>query len=214
MNIIVIGPPGVGKGTYAEILSRKYNIPKISSGDLFHKAIREETHLGKEIGDYVSKGELVPDAIVIKLIKERLEENDCREGFLLDGFPRTITQAEAMETSKVIHRVLNFVAPDEEVLSRLSGRRTCRKCGEIYHLKNRPPRVSGICDNCGGKLYQRSDETPDVFRNRLNVYRKKTKPVIDYFRKKSLLVDIDASYPYEEIGKVIAQCDEALSEIR
>lgn len=214
MNIIVIGSPGVGKGTYAEILSRKYNIPKISSGDLFHKAIREETRLGKEIGDYVSKGELVPDDIVIELIKERLAENDCRKGFLLDGFPRTITQVEAMEKSKVIHRVLNFVAPDEEVLSRLSGRRTCKKCGEIYHIKNRPPRLSGTCDRCGGKLYQRSDEAPDVIRNRLNVYRKKTKPVIDYFRKKNLVADIDANYPYEEIGKVIAQCDEALSEIR
>lgn len=214
MNIIVIGPPGVGKGTYAEILSRKYNIPKISSGDLFHKAIREETRLGKEIGDYVSKGELVPDAIVIELIKERLEEKDCREGFLLDGFPRTITQAEAMEKFKVIDRVLNFVAPDEEVLSRLSGRRTCRKCGEIYHIKNRPPKVPGRCDLCGGKLYQRTDETPEVIRNRLSVYREKTKPVIDYLRKKSLLVDIDASYPYEEIRKVIAQCDEVLSGIR
>ncbi len=214
MNIIVIGPPGVGKGTYTEILSKKYNIPKISSGDLFHKAIREETPLGRKIKDYVSKGELVPDAIVIELIKQRLQEDDCREGFLLDGFPRTITQGEAIEKFKAIHLVLNFVAPDEEVLSRLSGRRTCRKCGEIYHIKNRPPKVSGICDHCGGKLYQRTDETPEVIRNRLDVYRRKTKPVIDYFRKSSLLVDIDASYPYEEIVKVIAQCDEALSEIR
>ena len=214
MNIIVIGPPGVGKGTYTEILSKKYNIPKVSSGDLFHKAIREETPLGRKIRDYVSKGELVPDAIVIELIKKRLQEDDCREGFLLDGFPRTITQGEAMEKFKVIHLVLNFVAPDEEVLSRLSGRRTCRKCGEIYHIKNHPPKVSGTCDHCGGKLYQRTDETPEVIGNRLDVYRRKTKPVIDYFRKNSLLVDIDASYPYEEIGKVIAQCDEALSEIR
>lgn len=214
MNTIVIGPPGVGKGTYAEILSKKYGIPKISSGDLFHKAIRDETPLGKEIKDYVSQGELVPDEIVIELIKERLQRHDCDDGFLLDGFPRTIAQAKAMEEFKRIDSVLNFVAPDDEILSRLSGRRTCRKCGAIYHVKNRPPKVSGICDRCDGKLYQRTDETPEVIRNRLKVYREKTKPVIGFFREKGLLADIDASYPYEEINKVVAQCDEVLSEIR
>ncbi len=214
MNIVVVGPPGVGKGTYAEILSKKYSIPKISSGDLFHKAIRDQTPLGKQIKDYVSHGELVPDEIVIELIKERLQRHDCEEGFLLDGFPRTIAQAKAMEEFKRIDSVLNFVAPDEEILSRLAGRRTCKKCGAIYHLKNRPPKVSGVCDRCGGKLYQRTDETPEVVRNRLKVYREKTKPVIGFFREKGLLADIDASYPYEEINKVIAQCDEVLSAIR
>lgn len=214
MNLIVIGPPGVGKGTYAEILSTKYIIPKISSGDLFHRAIREGAPLGKEIGDYVSKGELVPDEVVIELIRERLQEDDCKDGFLLDGFPRTISQAKALEEAGKVDKVLNFTAPDEEVLSRLSGRRTCRKCGAIYHTKNRPPKVLGVCDRCGGKLYQRTDETPEVIKTRLRVYREKTKPVIDYFRKKGVLVDIDARYPYEEIDKVIAQCDDALSEIR
>ncbi len=213
MNIIVIGPPGVGKGTYSEILSKKYNIPKISSGDLFHKAIRDETVLGKKIRNYVSHGDLVPDEIVIDLIKERLRKDDCKEGFLLDGFPRTIAQAESMERFKKIGKVLNFVAPDEEILSRLSGRRTCRKCGAIYHVENRPPKVDGICDRCGGKLYQRTDETPKVIKNRLRVYREKTTPVVNYFRERDLLVDIDASYPYEEIDKVIAQCDNAISEI-
>ncbi len=214
MNIVTIGPPGVGKGTYAEILSKKYALPKISSGDLFHEAIREETTLGKKIKEYVSKGELVPDNIVIELVRDRLQKGDCKNGFLLDGFPRTIAQANALEKFKRIDKVLNFVAPDAEILSRLSGRRTCRACGAIYHVKNRPSTTPGVCDRCGGKLYQRTDETPEVIKNRLRVYRKKTKPVIGYFAERGLVADIDASYPYEEIDKVIAQCDEAISEIR
>lgn len=204
----------MGKGTYAEILSKKYSIPKISSGDLFRGVIKDETTLGKEIKHYVSRGELIPDEIVIGAIKERLQKDDCKEGFLLDGFPRTIAQAEAMEEFKRIDRVLNFIAPDEEILSRLSGRRTCRKCEAIYHIRNRPPKVDGICDRCGGKLYRRTDETPEVIKNRLRVYREKTKPVIGYFREKSQLADIDASYPYEDIDKVISQCDKVISEIR
>lgn len=204
----------MGKGTYAEILSKKYSIPKISSGDLFRGVIKDETTLGKEIKHYVSRGELIPDEIVIGAIKERLQKDDCKKGFLLDGFPRTIAQAKAMEEFKRIDKVLNFIAPDEEILSRLSGRRTCRKCETIYHIRNRPPKVDGICDLCGGKLYRRTDETPEVIKNRLRVYREKTKPVIGYFREKSLLADIDASYPYENIDKVISQCDKVISEIR
>ena len=207
MNIVILGSPGVGKGTYAKILSDKYNIPRISVGDLFRKAIRDETELGKKIKDYVSRGDLVPDEMVIELVKERLKKDDCKNGFFLDGFPRTIAQAEAMEKFKKIDKVLNFVASDWVIMSRLGGRRTCRECGAIYHVKEIPPKVEGICDRCGGRLYQRSDETSQAIKNRLRVYREKTKPVIDYFRKKGLLADVDANYPFEEVDKVISRCE-------
>lgn len=210
MNIVILGPPAVGKGTYAGFLSKNYNIPKISVGDLFRRAIKDETELGKKIKDYVSSGDLVPDEIVIELVKNRLEEDDCKGGFLLDGYPRTVPQAEAMMKFKKIDAALNFVAPDEVIMSRIGGRRTCSKCGAIYHVKNVPPKVEGICDRCGGRLIQRSDEKPQVIKNRLVVYRKKTKPVVDYLRKKGLLVDIDAHYSIEEIDKIISQCEKHL----
>ncbi len=213
MNIVILGSPGAGKGTYAKILSDKYNIPRISVGDLFRKAIRDETELGKKIKDYVSRGDLIPDEIVIELVKERLQKDDCKNGFFLDGFPRTIAQAEAMEKFKKIDKVLNFVASDRVIMSRLGGRRTCRECGAIYHVKEVPPKVEGVCDRCGGRLYQRSDETPQAIKNRLRVYREKTMPVIDYFRKKGLLADIDANYPFEEVDKVFSQCEKHLQNL-
>ena len=213
MNIVILGPPGVGKGTYAGFLSKKYNIPKISVGDLFRKAIKDETELGKKIKGYVSSGDLVPDEIVIELVKNRLEEDDCEKGFLLDGYPRTVAQAEAMGKFKKIDVALNFVAPDEVIMSRIGGRRTCSKCGAIYHIKNVPPKVEGICDRCGGRLIQRSDEKPQVIKNRLVVYREKTKPVSDYLRKKGCLVDIDAHYDIEEIDKIISQCEKHLEAL-
>jgi len=213
MNIVILGSPGVGKGTYAKILSDKYDIPRISVGDLFRKAIKDETELGKKIKDYVSRGDLVPDEMVIELVKERLQKDDCRSGFFLDGFPRTIAQAEAMEKFEKTDKVLNFVASDWVIMSRLGGRRTCRECGAIYHVKEIPPKVEGICDRCGGRLYQRSDETPQAIKNRLRVYREKTKPVIDYFRKKGLLANIDANYQFEEIDKVISQCEKHLQNL-
>ena len=213
MNVVLLGPPGVGKGTYANVLSIDYNIPTISVGDLFRRAIKDETELGKRIKNYVSKGDLVPDEIVIELVKNRLEEDDCKRGFLLDGYPRTVPQAEAMGKFKKIDVALNFVAPDEVIMSRIGGRRTCSKCGSIYHVKNVPPTVEGICDRCGGGLIQRSDEKPQVIKNRLVVYREKTKPVVDYLRKKGLLVDIDAHYSIEEIDKIISQCEKHLQKL-
>ncbi len=158
MNIVLLGPPGVGKGTYAGFLSKKYNIPNISVGDLFRNAIKNETPLGLKIKSYVSSGDLVPDEIVIELVKNRLDEPDCKRGFLLDGFPRTVPQAEAMLKFKNVDVALNFVAPDEEIMERIGGRRTCNKCGAIYHIKNVPTKVEGICDKCGGELIQRADE--------------------------------------------------------
>lgn len=213
MNIVILGPPGVGKGTYAGFLSKKYNIPKISVGDLFRRAIKDETELGKKIKDYVSSGDLVPDEIVIELVKNRLQGDDCKGGFLLDGYPRTVPQAEAMGKFKKIDAALNFVAPDEVIMSRIGGRRTCSKCGAIYHVKNVPPKVEGICDRCGGRLIQRSDEKPQVIKNRLVVYREKTKPVVDYLRKQGLLVDIDAHYSIEEMDKIISQCEKHLRDL-
>jgi adenylate kinase len=213
VNIVVLGPPGVGKGTYAGVLSKKHNIPTISVGDLFRRAIKDETELGKRIKGYVSSGDLVPDEVVIELVKNRLEEDDCKHGFILDGYPRTVPQAEAMMKFKKIDVSLNFFAPDEVIMERIGGRRTCSKCGAIYHIKNVPPKVEGTCDSCSGELIQRADEKPEVIKNRLEVYRQKTKPVADYLRTKDLIADIDANHPIEEIGKIIAQCEKHLKKL-
>jgi adenylate kinase len=213
MNIVVLGPPGVGKGTYAEVLSEKYVIPTISVGDLFRREIKDGSELGKRIRDYVSRGDLVPDEIVIDLVKNRLEQDDCKNGFILDGYPRTVPQTEAMMKFKKIDVALNFFAPDEVIMSRIGGRRTCKKCGAIYHIRNVPPTIEGVCDRCSGRLIQRTDEKLEVIQNRLLVYREKTKPVIDYLRTKGLIADIDANYSIEEINKIITQCENYLSKI-
>ncbi|MCJ7613526.1 adenylate kinase [Candidatus Bathyarchaeota archaeon] len=213
MNIVILGPPGVGKGTYSGFLSKKYGIPNISVGDLFRKAIKNQTDLGKRIKGYVSSGELVPDETVIELVKNRLEEPDCKTGFLLDGYPRTVPQAEAMMKFKKVDIALNFVAADAVIMERIGGRRTCSKCGAIYHLKNVPPTIEGVCDSCSGRLVQRADEKPEVIKKRLDVYREKTKPVADYLRTKGLIADIDANYPIEEIDKIIVQCEKYLAKL-
>ena len=214
VNIVLLGPPGAGKGTYAGILSKKYGIPTISVGDIFRKAIKQETELGKRVKNYVSSGDLVPDKIVIEVVNVRLNEDDCKQGFMLDGYPRTVNQAESLIALKNIGAALNFVVPDEVITSRISGRRTCNKCGAIYHTKNIPPKIEGICDKCGGALIQRADEKPKVVKNRLKVYREKTKPVADYLRTKGLVADIDANYPFEEVNKIIAQCDKVLQKLK
>lgn len=213
MNIVLLGPPAVGKGTYARFLSKKYNIPTISVGDLFRTAIKNRTELGKEVKEYVTSGNLVPDEIVIELVKNRLNQPDCKNGFLLDGYPRTVPQAEAMMKFKKVDIALNFTAPDEIIMERISGRRTCRKCGAIYHIKNIPPTIDGICDQCTGRLMQRADEKPEVVKKRLNVYREKTKPVADYLKKQGLLVDIDAHYAIEDVDKILTQCNEHLQKL-
>ena len=213
LNIVLLGPPCVGKGTYAGILSKKYSIPHISTGQIFRDEIKKQSELGKKVESFISKGDLVPDDITIEVVKVRLKEGDCKKGFLLDGFPRTIPQAEALEKITKIDKVLNFVASEKTITERLSWRRTCSKCGAIYHLKNIPPKVDGICDKCGGKLYQRSDETPKAIKVRMKEYDKKTKPLIDFYKKKKLLTNIDANYPYEQVDKIISQCDSEIERI-
>ena len=214
LNIVLLGPPGAGKGTYARILSQKYGIPTISVGDLFRAAIKNETELGKKVKAFVSSGDLVPDEIVVEVVKSRLNKDDCKRGFLLDGYPRTVYQAEVMPSFKNIVVALNFVVPDQVIMDRIGGRRTCNKCAATYHIKNIPPKVQGICDKCGSPLLQREDEKPQVIKNRLEVYREKTKPVADYLRTKDLVADIDANYPIEEIDKIISQCDKQIQKLK
>jgi len=212
MNIVLLGSPGVGKGTYANILSKKYNIPHISTGDIFREAVKKRTKLGRKVKEFLDRGELVPDYITIQVVKERSEKYDAKEGFLLDGFPRTINQAEKLEEFKKIDKVLNFVAPEKAIMDRLSGRRVCKKCGAIYHIKYMKPRVEGVCDKCGGELYQRSDEKPKIIKKRLKEYSRKTKPLIDYYKKKGLLANINSNFPIEKVDKIISQCELALEK--
>jgi len=209
MNIVLLGSPGVGKGTYAGRLSERYGIPHISTGDILREEIKRDSELGRKVKKYVERGELVPDSIIIEVIKERLAADDCRKGFILDGFPRTLNQARALDNIVRVDVVFNFVAPKEVIIERLSGRRICRKCGAIYHIRYKPPKKPGVCDICGGELYQREDDKPEVIERRLEVYKEQTAPLIDYYSRKGLLVDIDAS---KEVDEVIAQCERILRE--
>lgn len=193
MNIILFGSQGVGKGTYAQILRQKYNIPHISTGDLFREEIANKTELGKKIERYVKTGDLVPDEVTIAVLKKRLDKADAKKGFLLDGFPRTTEQAEALDKITRIDRVFHYYADKEVIVDRLSGRVICKKCGYIYNLKNAPTKKPGICDKCGGETYQRDDDKPEVIRERLELFKKKTLPLLDYYRKKGLLSEIDAN---------------------
>lgn len=201
MNLIFLGPPGVGKGTIAKEIVKEKNIPQISTGDLLREAVKEGTTLGKKAKKYMDLGKLVPDDLVIDLLKNRISQDDCKNGFILDGFPRTIPQAEALEGEVKIDKVLNFKASDETVILRISGRRTCKKCNAIYHIKNIPPKKEGICDKCRGELYQRDDDKEETVRKRLETYKQQTEPLIDFYREKGILVDIETEQPIPEIVK-------------
>ena len=186
MNIILMGLPGAGKGTQASEIVKKFPIPHISTGDMFRKAIKDETDLGKEAKSYMDRGELVPDEVTVGIVKERISEDDAKKGFLLDGFPRTIDQAESLnqimsELDREIDAVINIEVPEEELMNRLTGRRICEKCGTTYHLVFNPPKVDGICDIDGGKLYQREDDNPETVSNRLSVNVKQSKPILEYY---------------------------------
>lgn len=202
MNLIFLGPPGVGKGTVAKMIVKEKGIPQISTGDLLRAAVKEGSELGKQAKTYMDSGKLVPDDLVINLLKERISKEDCKNGFILDGFPRTIPQAEALDSSNVqIDKVLNFKASEETIIQRISGRRTCKKCNAIYHVTNIPPKVEGVCDKCGGELFQRDDDKPESVKKRLDVYKQQTAPLINFYKGKNILIDIETEKPIPEIVK-------------
>ncbi|WP_213407281.1 adenylate kinase [Staphylococcus pettenkoferi] len=210
MNIILMGLPGAGKGTQASEIVKKYPIPHISTGDMFRKAIREETELGKKAKSFMDRGELVPDEVTVGIVKERLSEDDAKKGFLLDGFPRTIDQAEALndimsDLNREIEGVINIEVPEEELMNRLTGRRICEKCGTTYHLVFNPPKVEGVCDLDGGKLYQREDDNPETVSNRLKVNIKQSKPILEYYDQKGVLKNIDGAKDIDDVTSDVIQ---------
>jgi adenylate kinase len=215
MNIIFLGPPGVGKGTQASKLVSKHQIPHISTGDMFRTAIKNNTTYGLEAQKFMEAGRLVPDEVTIAIVKERLAQDDCKKGYLLDGFPRTIAQAEALdkiceELNLPIQKVINLQADNELLIKRITGRRVCKNCGEIYHVQTLRSKVEGKCDKCGGELYQRADDSLEKVSVRLDVYVKQTKPLINYYLNKGLLVDIDALDSIDAINERIEKALEAI----
>jgi len=210
MRLVLLGPPGAGKGTQASAIVKKYNIPHISTGDIFRANIKEGTDLGKKAKEYMDKGLLVPDELVVSLVEDRLNKADCDNGFLLDGFPRTVYQAEALDsvlTSKGIKldRVVNIEADSKVLIERAIGRRICKECGATYHIKFHPPKVEGKCDNDGTSLFQRDDDVEETVATRIKVYLEQTKPLIDYYNQKGLILNIDGTKPIDEIFNQIVE---------
>jgi len=199
MNLIFLGPPGAGKGTLAVKAVEILGIPQISTGSIFRAAIADGTPLGLKVKAIIDAGKLVDDETTIELVKERLTKDDVKKGYILDGFPRTIPQAEALAGFSKVDKVINFDIPDEGVLERLGGRRVCRKCGYNFHAVFNKPKKEGVCDHCGGEVYIRDDDKPEAVQKRLEVYRAQTAPLIDYYREKGLLLDIDARPMVDQI---------------
>jgi len=199
MNLIFLGPPGAGKGTLAVRAVELLGIPQISTGSIFRAAIADGTPLGLKVKAIIDAGKLVDDETTIELVKERLTKDDVKKGYILDGFPRTIPQAEALAGFSKVDKVINFDIPDEGVLERLGGRRVCRKCGYNFHAVFNKPKKEGVCDHCGGEVYIRDDDKPEAVQKRLEVYRAQTAPLIDYYREKGLLLDIDARPMIDQI---------------
>lgn len=199
MNIIFLGAPGAGKGTQAEIVSKKYDIPAISTGNIIRAALKNGTEMGLKAKAYIEEGKLVPDEVVIGIIQERLKEPDCKKGFILDGFPRTIPQAEALDAMGVgIDRVINIDVPDESIVKRMSGRRVCKNCGASYHVEFKKPAVDSVCNECGGELVQRTDDAPETVLERLKVYHAETEPLIAYYAKTGKLRTVTGQEKVED----------------
>lgn len=208
MKTLLMGPPGAGKGTQAVILAEKLGIPHISTGDMFRRAVKEQTPLGVEAKRYMDSGQLVPDEVTIGIVRERLAETDCANGFLLDGFPRTVFQAEALDDilTKLgtnLDVALNIDVDSEALIGRITGRRMCRNCGKPYHVTFSPSKVEGRCDACGGELYQRDDDKEETVRKRLEVYNAQTLPLLDYYKAKGIVVNVDGNQPMEKVTEDI-----------
>ncbi len=208
MNLILLGPPGAGKGTQAKLLTKRFGIPQISTGDILRGAVKDETPMGIKAKGYMDAGALVPDEVVVGIVEERLAKPDCCKGFILDGFPRTVVQADALKKTlagmdKKIEHVISIEVDREELLGRITGRRTCRLCGKGFHISFDPPKQSGRCDDCGGELYQRDDDSEITMRKRLGVYERQTAPLIDYYAQESLLRTIVGTGSIEEIQQKI-----------
>lgn len=210
MKIIMLGAPGAGKGTQAKMIAEKYGLPHISTGDIFRANIKNGTELGKEAKEYMDKGLLVPDELTVRLLLDRVAKDDCRNGYVLDGFPRTIPQAEVLdeELSKLGEKVdyaVNVDVPDENIVNRMSGRRACLSCGATYHVVSIPPKKEGICDVCGSELVLRDDDKPETVQKRLKVYHEQTQPLIDFYEKKGVLRSVDGTLPMEEVFTAITE---------
>ena len=216
MNLVLMGLPGAGKGTQAEKIVNKYGIPHISTGDMFRAAMKEETELGLKAKSYMDKGELVPDEVTIGIVRERLSKQDCESGFLLDGFPRTVPQAEALEEilsdlNKKIDYVINIDVDQDILMERLTGRRICKNCGATYHLVFNPPAKENVCDRCGGELYQRADDNAETVQTRLEVNIKQSQPLLNFYESKGYLRNIDGQ---QDINKVFADVDQLLGGLK
>ena len=210
LKIIMLGAPGAGKGTQAKKIAAKYSIPHISTGDICRANIKNNTELGQKAKTYMDKGELVPDELVVDLIMDRFKEADCANGYVLDGFPRTIPQAEALDKAlnaqgEAVDFAINVEVPDENIINRMSGRRACVGCGATYHIQFNPTKVEGVCDACGEKLILRDDDKPETVKNRLSVYHEQTQPLIDYYAKKNVLAEVDGTKDMEDVFDAIVE---------
>ena len=210
LKIIMLGAPGAGKGTQAKKIAAKYSIPHISTGDIFRANIKNNTELGQKAKTYMDKGELVPDELVVDLIMDRFKEPDCANGYVLDGFPRTIPQAEALDKAlnaqnESVDYAINVEVPDENIINRMSGRRACVGCGATYHIQFNPTKVEGVCDVCGEKLILRDDDKPETVSKRLKVYHEQTQPLIDYYAKKNILAEVDGTKDMEDVFNAIVE---------
>ena len=204
MKLILLGAPGAGKGTQAEILCKKLGIPSISTGNILRAAIKDGTPTGLKAKSYIDAGKLVPDEVIIGIVNERLSQDDCAKGYILDGVPRTIAQAEALEKAGIqFDAVVSIEISEDEILRRMSGRRVCEACGSSYNVEALPPRVEGICDNCGGKLIQRKDDTPETVKARLEVYHKETEPLVEFYRQRGLLRKVGVAADKETTNAMI-----------